>query len=126
MRCLFKLAIAVTVALLAQYLVQPGGAGDEFAFATRIYVNHNVFGVAPDAPEMVDAAARLRVRQGSLPARFLEDAFRLSARPMLDADNDPIVPADVEPAVVWSGPVVLRGSGEATCYDVDNGLACSR
>jgi hypothetical protein len=126
MRCLFKLAIAVTVAVIAQYLVQPGGAGDEFAFATRIYVNHNVFGVAPDAPEMVDAAARLRVRQGSLPARLVDPAYLLSVSPMLDAEGDPIEPADVEPAIVWSRPVVLRGSGETACYDVDNGLACSQ
>jgi hypothetical protein len=67
MRCLFKLAVAVCLAVVAQVLVQPGGVGDEFAFAARVYVGTNFFGIRFDAPEMVDAAARLIERQGHMP-----------------------------------------------------------
>jgi hypothetical protein len=67
MRCLFKLTVAVCLAVVAQVLVQPGGVGDEVAFATRVYMGVNVFGFRLDSPEMVDAAARLIERQGSVP-----------------------------------------------------------
>ena len=66
MRCLLKLAVAVCVAVIAQFLVQPGGVGDECVFAARVYVGAKFFGVPPESPEMVDAAARLSERQANM------------------------------------------------------------
>src|SRR4051794_6951148 len=58
MRCLLKLALALCLAVVAQVLVRPGGAGDEFAFTARVYVGTQFLGIPPESPEMVDAAKR--------------------------------------------------------------------
>jgi hypothetical protein len=85
MRCLVKLAVAVCVAVVAQVLVQPGGVGDEFAFAARVYVGDRFFGIPPESPVMVEAAARLIERQGHFPESLRKR--RECAMPKPDGDE---------------------------------------
>ena len=70
MRCLLKLTVAFALAVLANVMIQPGGLGDEFQFAARVYVSQNFCGMRPDAPELLNAANRLEARQGKLPSKL--------------------------------------------------------
>jgi hypothetical protein len=70
MRCLLKLTIAFALAVLANVLIQPGGVGDECLFAARVYIGQNVCGMAPDDPQLLNAANRLITRQGKLPSKL--------------------------------------------------------
>jgi hypothetical protein len=93
MRGLFKLAVAVGLAIVAQVLVQPGGVGDELAFAARVAVRSNCFGIRPDAPEMLDAAARLFERQ-----RHLSEALcKLRQHPLSIPEDEPVADAPDRP-----------------------------
>jgi hypothetical protein len=111
MRCLFKLAVAVGLAVVAQVLVQPGGVGDEYAFGARVYIGSHFFGIRPDSPEMIDAAARLIERQGHMPASLV----KLRACPVAQTDATEIADADVLP------------ERSPCAFDTgDQELACSR
>jgi hypothetical protein len=111
MRCLFKLAVTIGLAVVAQVLVQPGGVGDEYAFAARVYVGTNVFGIRPDSPEILDAAARLIERQNHMPASMV----KLRECPVVQADPTEIAEVDVAPE---RPPCASDAS--------DQELACSR
>jgi hypothetical protein len=113
MRCLLKLAVAACVAVIANVLLQPGGVGDECAFAARVYVGQHFFGIAPDSPEMVDAAARLIERQGHMPAELI--ALRHGPVPMPDPEAEDFTAAATLPADL----------SRAAHFDCDE-LACAR
>src|SRR4051794_15418297 len=67
MRCLIKLAIAISIAVLTQktlkIALEPGGPFEEAGFMAQVAVGTNFRGLQLDSPEMIGAAQRLAERR---------------------------------------------------------------